>query len=136
MDLSLGFLFCSIFYISVFLPVPYCLDDWLSISKNIIILVVYLLKFNMFKGNNNFTYGKLLGFLFLNNIILSKFWNHKLIVFLILEQRISLVFLPLCFLCPNLLLFPVYTSTEFFLSVLFKHLQFIFQVFNDPLNLH
>ena len=27
MDLSLGFLFCSIIYISVFVPVPYCLDD-------------------------------------------------------------------------------------------------------------
>ena len=27
MDLSLGFLFCSIDLISVFVPVPYCLDD-------------------------------------------------------------------------------------------------------------
>ena len=26
-DLSLGFLFCSIDYISVFVPVPYCLDN-------------------------------------------------------------------------------------------------------------
>ena len=27
MDLSLDFLFCSIDFISVFVPVPYCLDD-------------------------------------------------------------------------------------------------------------
>ena len=27
MDLSLGFLFCSIDYISAFVPVPYCFDD-------------------------------------------------------------------------------------------------------------
>ena len=26
-DLSLGFLFCSLIYMSVFVPVPYCLDD-------------------------------------------------------------------------------------------------------------
>ena len=74
----------------------------------------------MFKGNNNFTYGKLLGFLFLNDTILSKLSNHKLFVFLTLEERISLVFVPLCLLCPNLLLFPVYTATEFFLSLLYK----------------
>lgn len=103
-----------------------------SISKKNI-LVVYFLKFSTFKANNNFTYGKLLGFLFLNDTILSKFSNHKLIVFLTLEERISPVFVPLCFLCPNLLLFTVYTSTEFFLSLLFNRLQFIFQVFSDPL---
>ena len=26
-DLSLGFLCCSIIYVSVFVPIPYCLDD-------------------------------------------------------------------------------------------------------------
>ena len=26
-DLSLGFLFCPLIYISVFVPAPYCLDD-------------------------------------------------------------------------------------------------------------
>ena len=28
MDLSLGFLFFPLIYISVFVPVPYCLDDY------------------------------------------------------------------------------------------------------------